>query len=177
LFADVVGSVGLARELGSIKFHAMLNQLFFELAAPIEQHFGTIRRYIGDEVMVTWPLRSAAGAEPVQCAIDMLELVERRAPQFEDSFGSVPRLRIAMHCGPVVVGEMGDLKREIVYTGDTVNTTARIEGMAKELGAELVISAAVAESVGIPPGASTRPLGSFTLKGRDEPIDLHAVET
>lgn len=177
MFADVVGSVGLARELGSIKFHAMLNQLFFELAAPIEQHFGTIRRYIGDEVMVTWPLRSAAGAEPVQCAIDMLERVERRAPQFEDSFGSVPRLRIAMHCGPVVVGEMGDLKREIVYTGDTVNTTARIEGMAKELGAELVISAAVAESVGIPAGVSTRPLGSFTLKGRDEPIDLHAVET
>ncbi|MGI9648427.1 MAG: adenylate/guanylate cyclase domain-containing protein [Acidimicrobiia bacterium] len=176
LFADVVGSVELARRLGSIKFHELLNHLFFELAIPIEQHFGTIRRYIGDEVMVTWPLRAAAGADPVQCAIDLLAVVERRASQFEENFGAAPRLRIAMHCGPVVVGEMGDLKREIVYTGDTVNTTARIEGAAKELGAELVVSADIAESVGIPAGATTRALGSFTLKGRDEAIELIAID-
>lgn len=107
----------------------------------------------------------------------MLDLVERRAEQFEANFGAVPRLRIAMHCGPVVVGEMGDLKREIVYTGDTVNTTARIEGAAKELGVELVVSADVAESVGIPAAASARALGSFTLRGRDAAIELIAIET
>jgi len=176
LFADVVGSVGLARQLGAVKFHEMLNDLFFELAVPVEQHFGTIRRYIGDEVMVTWPQRSVSSADPVRCAVDMLQLIETRASRFQSTFGAVPHLRIAMHCGPVVVGEMGDLKREIVYTGDTVNTTARIEGAAKELGLGLVVSGDVVESVGVPEGLSARSLGHFTLRGRDESIELMAIE-
>jgi adenylate cyclase len=41
--------------------------------------------------------------------------------------------RAGLHCGPVVIGEMGSLKKEIVFLGDTVNTTARIQNSAGKL--------------------------------------------
>lgn len=63
-----------------------------------------------------------------------------KASLYRREFGLVPTFRVGLHGGPIVAGECGDDKREIVYFGDTINTTARIQEACKELGRPLLVS-------------------------------------
>ena len=177
LFADLIGSTALAERLGDLSFHALLNQLFSDLADPIIGHGGEIYRYVGDEVIVTW--REAEGLRDgrcLACAEAMLGSLARLAPRYRANYGIEPRLRIVLHSGPVVTGEMGDLKREIVFLGDTVNTTARLEAVAKAAERDLVVSGPLLAGLTLPPGLSALPLGDSDLKGKLERVPLYALE-
>lgn len=177
LFADLIGSTALAERLGDLTFHAMLNQLFFDLADPIVAHRGEIYRYVGDEVIVTWPEADGLrDSRCLACAEAILATQARLAARYRARYGTEPRLRIALHNGPVVTGEMGDLKREIVFLGDTVNTTARLEAAAKAADRDLVVSGPLVERLALPAGLRAEPLGEAELKGKAERIPLYALE-
>ncbi len=176
LFADLIGSTALAERIGDLAFHAMLDQLFFDLADPIVRHRGEIYRYVGDEVIVTW--REAEGLEAgrcLACAVAIQETLGRLAPRYRDRYGVEPRMRQVLHTGPVVTGEMGDLKREIVFLGDTVNTTARIEAAAKAAGRDLVVSGPLLERLALPAGLAAEPLDAVELKGKAQPVSLYGL--
>jgi adenylate cyclase len=81
-------------------------------------------------------------------------------------------MRIAMHCGPVVAGELGVLRREIAFSGETVNTTARIETFAKDADREIVVSRDVLDLLRLPCDLSAEPLGRVSLSGREQPLEL-----
>jgi len=105
----------------------------------------------------------------------MLERLAAAAPAFVREFGNEPRFRIAMHCGVVVAGELGDLKREISFSGDAVNTTARIEAVAKLIDCELVVSADLIEQIPLPASLSAESLGVHALAGKAREVELYAV--
>jgi adenylate cyclase len=75
----------------------------------------------------------------------------------------------------VVAGECGDAKLAIVYLGDTLNTAARIEETAKAIGRDCLISDTLLARLDLPPMLRVEPLGSFQLRGRQQPITLHAL--
>ncbi len=134
---------------------------------------------MGDEVIVSWPL--ASGVEDARCVLVFFEIVdaiERRKGFYETKFGLVPRFRAGVHAGKVVVGEMGDFKREIAFLGDTVNTTARVQAATKEHGHDLLVTGAVMERVlaSLPAWCSTVPLGDIALRGKDERVSLYGVD-
>jgi hypothetical protein len=81
------------------------------------------------------------------------------------------------YAGPLVVGEMGDMKREIVMLGDTMNTTARIEDVCRATGNEAIASAAVLRAVGtLPAGVRATPLEAMTLRGKSDAVALFALD-
>jgi len=177
LFADLWESTPLAGQLGELRYHAFLDRAFKALALPVVRHGGTIHEYVGDEVVVTWPLeRAARDGNCLRCAHAMLDAVAASAPAFRHEFGAAPRFRIAIHCGWIVAGVMGDLRREIAFSGEAVNTTARIEDVAKELERDLVVSADVLEHVALPADLSAESLGVRVLRGSERPIELFALE-
>lgn len=176
LFADLADSTRLAEQLGELAFHSFLNRIFTALSDPVQEHGGAIHEYVGDEVVVTWPVeRGVRGGACTNCALAMLETLRSETADFNRDFAAVPRLRIAIHCGVVVAGEVGDLRREIAFSGETVNTTARIEAYAKEMDRELVISADVLHRAGVPVQVSTEALGTHSIKGRNQPVELFAI--
>ena len=59
-------------------------------------------------------------------------------------------VRAGLHCGPVVTGEMGSVKREIVFLGDTVNTAARIKELCRETGDRVLASADLIDRLELP---------------------------
>src|SRR5215472_1418948 len=71
-----------------------------------------------------------------------------------------------LHCGPVVTGEMGSLKNEIVFLGDTVNTAARIQEFCRQTGDRVLASAALVNRLELPFGITKRPLGDLRLAAR-----------
>lgn len=177
LLADLKGSTHLAEALGDLRFHTFLNDVFCDLAEPIAAQGGNIQRYIGDEVIVTWPLKP--GGDSVVPALDCVRAMQAaladRAAAYRRRYGAVPELRYALHAGPVVTGEMGDLKREVVFLGDTVNTAARIEQAAKQTGWDVLASAAALAHLQVPEDMVARPLEGLVLKGKSTAIALCAI--
>lgn len=177
LFLDITGSTRLAERIGNLRFHEFLNRFFFETTEAILETKGQVYRYVGDEVIVTWPRRRGIEhANCLRCAALMTERIHKRAAEFEREYGCAPHFRIAIHAGPVVVGEMGDVKQEIVFLGDVVNTTARMLEAARDLGQDILASGYLIERLTLPDGMSARPVGPVRLRGKDREIQLHAID-
>jgi adenylate cyclase len=176
LFVDLVASTQIAERIGPTRFLGLLDRFVSDLGGPILASGGEIYRYVGDEVIVTWPLdRGARDAACVTCLLAMRERIAEAAPDYQRAFGITPQFRAALHAGRVVAGEMGDAKREIVFLGDAVNTTARIEQACRDVGVWALISDDVLRHLTLPPGITLRALGPVALKGKAEAISLNAI--
>jgi len=176
LFVDMVGSTAIAERIGPIAFLRLHDDFMSDLVEPFLEHDGEVHRYVGDEIIITWPLeRGIADANCVRCVLAMHDVLTRRAASYQRRFGMAPRFRAALHAGPVVTGEMGLTRREIVFLGDTVNTTARIEEACRDLAVDILISDQLLARLKLPPGVSVRAVGPVSLRGKAEPMALHAL--
>ncbi len=176
LFMDLANSTPLAERLGDEGTHALISQFFFDIAAPILEYEGETHRYIGDEIVVTWRESTAFRDNNCLEAIFAIDAeIARQKEHYIARFDEAPRFRAALHCGMVAAGECGEDKREIVFFGDTVNTTARIQSLCRELDRDILISDALAERLSPSDRYRLEALGQHQLRGRNQPIGLFAV--
>ena len=176
LFMDLRGSTQLAERLGDERFHRFLNEVFRDLDDPVLESGGEIYRYIGDEIIVTWPVQAGArNAGCVECLFAIEDALAAKGKHYLAEFGVEPKLRAALHAGPLVVGEMGDLKREIVMLGDTMNTAARIEGACRTMAKDVIASAEALSLFPLPAGVSAQSLGVVALRGKQGAHQLFAL--
>ncbi len=178
LFLDLVGSTRLAERLGDAEFHNFLNLVFYDLTEPVLETGGRIYRYVGDEMIVTWRLRAGLrDAACIACVFAMDQALAERAPDYLRRFGERPRVRAALHAGPLVVGEMGDVRREIVLLGDTMNTAARIEEACRSTGHDYIASGTVVRALdALPEGVLAIDLGVTALRGKAGSLELFALQ-
>lgn len=121
--------------------------------------------------MITWREdRGLRDAACVRCFFLAEDAIARAAPDYERDFGVVPRFRAGLHGGPVTAGELGDLKQQIVFVGDILNTAARLEEYAKREGLALVASADVLDRIALPAGVVAGARRTLELRGRAAPI-------
>jgi adenylate cyclase len=176
LFMDLLGSTQAAEALGDEQFHRYLNQVFWDVTDPVLEAGGEIYRYVGDEIIVTWPADGALrDAACIACVFEIEAALARRRARYRAEFGIEPRLRSALHAGPLIVGEMGDVKREIVMLGDTMNTAARIEGVCRAMHKDYVASAPALAICSLPAGVNAESLGPVPLRGKESGIELFAL--
>lgn len=177
VFFDMRGSTAIAEKIGDIAFHNLLNRFFNDLTEPVLAWRGTIHKYVGDEMIVTWPLdddrRKPDGA--YKAVMAARERLARLGESYLREFGVAPEFRAVLHAGPVVAGEMGMVKREIGLLGDTVNTTAKIETSTKKLDHGVIASDEALTAATLPSGLRAAPLGSFSLPGKSTPVLLHSI--
>jgi adenylate cyclase len=142
LFVDIAGSTSLAERLGPAAVQRFLAGVFRLASDPIADYGGEIYQYVGDEMVVTWPVAEArVDARPIACFFAVVAALEEAAPEFEQAFGVVPRLRAALHAGPVISGEIDESKRDIVFHGDVMNTATRLEQATRDLDRRFLVSA------------------------------------
>ncbi|HEV7880339.1 adenylate/guanylate cyclase domain-containing protein [Bradyrhizobium sp.] len=177
LFVDIAGSTGLAERLGGVGIHRFLDRTFRLLTVAVVDTRGEVLGYVGDEVIVTWPERGGSvDGRPLRCFMAMRDALSRASGQFEREFGSSPRIRGSLHFGPVIVGEIGDIKRAIVFNGDVMNTAARLEELSRNVeGGFLASRAAMARFNSAPPFA-VRDLGQLPIRGRADGIDVVGLD-
>ena len=176
LFLDLEGSTRLAERLGSARYFELLRRFVDDLTEPVVDAEGEIYQYAGDEVVITW--RSEAGvrdANCVRCFFAIRDAVAREAPRYERDFGAVPRFRGGLHGGTVTAGELGDLRQQIVFVGDILNTAARLEEYAKRAGLDLVASGALLERVTLPAGVGSARCGELSLRGKEAPVAAYRL--
>lgn len=176
MFLDLAGSTALAERLGDVGVQTMITKFFFDITEPIIEYSGEIHRYVGDQVVVTWPLQmDGDNMRVIRCCFAISNYLRQRAHEYEREFDMVPTYRIGLHGGPVVISQCGDQKQEISYFGDTVNTAARIEQQCKVLNSTLLISAELLARITLPRSYQSVPKGSVQLRGRENETELFTI--
>jgi adenylate cyclase len=176
LFVDIAGSTPLAERLGPDAVHRFLGEVFRLASDPIDEHRGEVHQYVGDEIVITWTVAEGReGAGPVACFFAIERALARAAPEFEREFGTVPRLRAALHGGSVITGEVGGSRRAIVYHGDVMNTTSRIEQATRDLERQFLVSGDALERFSDLEDFALEDLGLQRLRGRAAALRVYAV--
>lgn len=178
LLVDMRDSTGLAESLGPIRFHELLNSFFRDIAEAAFESEAEIHKYVGDEAILTWPIDAAlADGECLSCPFLARDLIARNAEHYRKRYGIVPTFRAALHCGEIVAGEIGDVRREIAYVGDTLNVAARLLEAAKGLGHDTLVSQDLLDIVRLPAGLKATPLPTLAIRGRAAPLGIAALST
>ena len=176
LFLDVVGSTGLAERLGSARYFELLGRFVDDLTDPVLDASGEIYQYAGDEVVITWTMkRGLHAANCIRCFFEIRAAISRDSMRYEQDFGVVPTFRGGLHGGTVTAGELGDLRRQIVFVGDILNTAARLEEYAKRTGFDLVASGAVLGRLALPRDIKATPCGELVLRGKEAGVAAYGL--
>lgn len=177
LFIDLKDSTRHAEQLGDLKFHSLLNRFFQDVSHAVLSSRGSIYKYNGDAAIVLWrPRRGLRKANALHCVMELRRQLTRHADSYRRQFGIVPGFRAGLHMGPVVIGEIGDQRHEIAFSGDAMNITARIEQATRELGVDFLLSAAIADRLPPMDGVKLRSVGSVTIPGKAEKLLLSTAE-
>jgi adenylate cyclase len=176
MFLDLTSSTSLAERLGNVRFHELLAEVFDRLSEAVTDSGGDVYEYVGDEMVATWAVRDPAhNARALTCFFDCVDAIEGAREGLERRYGCVPRFRAGLHLGTIVAGEIGGFKQEIAYSGDAMNTTARIEEACRELQEPLLASKPLLDAVLLPPGLAAASVGVRTLRGKEARLELFAV--
>ena len=177
MFLDLNSSTSIAETLGDKKYHAFLRDFYSDITNPILDNKGEIYQYVGDEVVVAW--RYNDGIEQHQCIRCFFDIKNRIAvlkDKYLTRYGIWPSFKAGMHCGMVVVGEIGNIKRDITYSGDVLNTTSRIQALCKEFRQEVIASAELVGELQPLRQFSSLDLGMIKLRGKGKEVPLMALE-
>ena len=178
LFVDIVGSTALAERVGAHAVHRFLNTVFGLASDVIDDHDGEVYQYVGDEIVVTWTVHEGRrDARPIRCCLAIVAALAAAEARLEREFGIAPRVRGALHAGPVISGEVGKTKREIVFHGDVMNTTARLEQLTRDLDRSFIVSADALARLEERDGYVVEDLGERTVRGRAAPVLVFSVTT
>lgn len=187
MFTDIRGFSTIAEQMDASGTAALLNEHFDMLAEPIEAEGGTVDKYIGDAIMAFWGAPEQMpdhAARAIRAAAEIQRRVRADNVARIAAGKPVIAVRVGIHTGPVVVGNIGSRNR-INYTivGDAVNIASRIDSIAKEVAGEehcvVLVSGDAYEHAGHNTDAdyTLEPLGTREIRGRKGTVDIFRLDT
>jgi adenylate cyclase len=177
MFLDMKSSTTIAENLGHVRYFEMLKEYFFDLSDAVIDYAGTIYQYAGDEMIICWKLKDGLNKNnSIECFFAMKGALERQAEKYDRKFGFLPGFKAGLHFGMVTAGEIGSLKKEIIFTGDVLNTSARIQGLCNHFNADLLVSEDLAKILQLPATYAIRSVGENLLKGRSKTMEIFAID-
>ncbi len=174
MFADIKNATGIAEDLGEEKYFNFLKDFFRHIAPAIVQTRGEVYQYVGDEVVVSWKMKwGLKNGNAIQCYYSMKKMINYKAPKYIKKYGVAPEFKVGFHYGTVMVGEIGQIKRDIAFSGDVLNTTSRIQSMCNELGVEILASKEFADiAYKLPRNVNWMDVGKEKLRGKSKKMEL-----
>ena len=177
MFVDMKSSTTIAEKLGHVKYFEMLKAYYANFSESIISHSGEIYQYVGDEIIVTWPLGSGKeNNRCLDCFYSMQDSLLQNAEYYQSEYGLVPSFKAGLHEGKVTTGEIGEIKKDIIFTGDVLNTTARIQGLCNQYEVNLLLSGNLKVHLVETNQYQFRALGENELRGRATIVELYTVD-
>lgn len=175
MFVDIKSSTTIAERLGHIKFFNLLNDFFRDVTDPIIYTGGEIYQYVGDEIVISWTMkRGIRNANCVRCFYSMQEAIQQRAARYRERYGLVPEFKGGLHYGKVTVGEIGVIKKDIVFSGDVLNTAHRIQAICNRYGVKVLISKYLLDRLNLPPSDfKPQRVDVIELKGKQQKLEIY----
>jgi adenylate cyclase len=157
LFLDLKSSTSHAERLGHHRYSSLIQDCFRDLAVTLE-HRAEVYQYVGDEAVLSW--EAEAGLDDLNCLRAFYRFRDQlwaRAQHYERRYGFVPEFKAGGNIGEVTGVEVGEIKREIAFHGDVLNTAARIQALPPS------------------PDFTFNRVGTIQLRGRQLPVEVYAV--
>ena len=177
MFIDIKSSTTVAEKLGHTKYHNLLNDFFDDINDSIIFSKGEIYQYIGDEITVSWKMNNGIKNENcLRCFFNIVDEIKNKSSHYQDRYGIIPEFKAGLHCGKVTIGELGVIKKEIVFTGDVLNTTARIQELCNTYNVNLLVSKKLLDLLKFDQRYSIKDIGEIKLRGKQSTNILYTVE-
>ncbi|HTE25459.1 adenylate/guanylate cyclase domain-containing protein [Flavitalea sp.] len=178
MFLDMRSSSSFAESLGHVRYFEMLRKYYSDLSDPIIKYSGEIYQYVGDEIVVSWKLQNGLKDNNcIECFYAMKAALKKQTPKYEREFGVVPGFKAGFHFGKVTTGEIGEIKKEIIFTGDVLNTTARIQALCNFYQVDILLSGELIKQLRLDTGYLVRSLGETELRGKEEKVELYSIDS
>ncbi|HLL55247.1 MAG TPA: adenylate/guanylate cyclase domain-containing protein [Myxococcaceae bacterium] len=181
LSSDLRGFTALSERLPPAEVVAQLNAYHGAMLEEVRRHGGVLDKFIGDGMLAIFGLPQAEKAAPadhgaqaaVACARGMLAALERLNRERATQGLSPLRIGVGVHTGPVIAGNIGAPGHRLEFTviGDAVNTASRVEGLTKDCGEPVLVTAGAAERLREP----LRELPPMAVRGKQEPLRVFGL--
>jgi adenylate cyclase len=176
MFLDLKSSTTIAEKMSSNNFFQLLKEIFNDITEPILNSYGEIYQYVGDEVVISWPVeKGLMNNNCLLCFFRIQQALEERRKYYVKIYGLLPSFKAGLHIGEATVGEIGIIKKDIVYSGDVLNTTSRIEGQCNNYHADILLSSELLKRMQLNGDYQKVALGEIPLKGKSEKIVLYTI--
>jgi adenylate cyclase len=176
MFLDIKGSTTLAEVLGHVPYFKFLNQYYVDISKAIIETGGEIYQYVGDEVVITWAIRNKMIYDRcITCFFSIKAIIKSQAANYKREYGYVPEFKAGLHVGKVTTGRIGMLKKEIVFTGDVLNTASRIQSICNQHHVDNLISEPLVRQLAKNSAYQFKAVGDIQLRGKAEPLKLYTV--
>jgi adenylate cyclase len=177
MFLDLKSSTTIAERLGLKKYYELLNDFFHEISEPVRVTNAEVYQYVGDEVVFTW--KTKEGLDNSNCIKIFFKIQERihnNRRYYRKKYGDIPYFKAGLHFGKVISAQIGDIKREIVYNGDVLNTSARIQEQCNKVNRELLISGILLNQLDIKKEYRVEKIDTVKLRGKESTIELFDIK-
>lgn len=177
MFLDLKSSTHLAETLEHVSYSRLVQDCYAELTTPLLDYNAQVYQYVGDEVVVSWRMNrffSASACHEFFYAFQ--ERLEVKRDYFLQHYGVCPQFKAGVHCGKVTVAEVGEIKTEIAYHGDVLNTASRIQNLCNRFEKPLLVSESLVEHL----PDKDRTLVSFVaeaeLRGKEATTKIYTID-
>ena len=177
MFLDMKGSTTIAEKLGHKKYSQFLKNCYHDLTEVVLKYKAEVYQYVGDEVVLTWKIEK--GLKKLNCVkiyFAFEKALNKRKEFYERKFGVIPKFKAGMDMGSVTATEIGELKRDIAYHGDVVNTASRIQDHCNELNQNLLISEHLEEKLPGLNGFTKNYIGEINLRGKEHVVKVYGID-
>ncbi|MEM1123572.1 MAG: adenylate/guanylate cyclase domain-containing protein [Bacteroidota bacterium] len=177
MFLDLKGSTTIAEQIGEESYFNFLRDFFKDITPSILVNKGEIYQYVGDEVIISWKTDNPLNIErSLNCFFDIEQAIARKETEYLKKYGVIPLFKAGLHIGTAMIGEIGVIKKDIAFSGDVLNTTARIQAKCNEYGVKLLVSEEFlsGQSV-VQEKYFLHKIGAVNLRGRSKTVTLFTV--
>lgn len=173
MFMDLKSSTAIAEQLGHLRYSAFIRDCFTDINEVLFPFRAQVYQYVGDEIVVTWLMHEGVKNHfCIRFYFACKQQFQNKADYYRTNYGLLPEFKAGVHLGKVTAVEIGEIKKDIAYHGDTLNTAARIQGVCNEYGRDLIVSEHVLEKIGTDYRMKTEALGMILLRGKTEKIGI-----
>ena len=177
MFMDLKSSTATAEELGHLKYSAFIRDCFSDINEVLYSYRAQVYQYVGDEIVVTWPEREGLKSHfCIAFYFACKKQFQNRTEYYITNYGCLPDFKAGAHTGRVSAVEIGQVKRDIAYHGDTLNTASRIQSVCNEYKKSFLISEFLLHKAGVHPAMKTQELGMILLKGKTTTVGVVSVD-
>src|SRR5215467_366533 len=175
MFINLKDSTRIAEKLGHKEYFKFIRDFIYYISIGLMEYGGRIYQYVGDEIVVSWPDKRRNAKKCIYALIEARKSVHKHLNEFQGKYGEVPEFKAGIHVGEVTIGEIGIIKKDLVMSGDTMNTTARIRTACNELNQKYIISKDFLDRIHLTHWQAES-LGPIELKGKNTSVELFALK-
>ncbi len=177
MFIDLKDSTKIAEQLGHETYSKFIQDCFSDLNSVLRKYDADVYQYVGDEAVLSWTTKKGFRKNnSVNLFFAFKDKLKKREEIYLQRYNLTPQFKAGLHCGKLMITEVGTIKKELAFHGDVINTAARIQGLCNKHSAELLVSQELLERSLITLKYKAELIGDLELRGKLNKLKIHRID-